>query len=530
MTPSLVSHAALRAAVHSIAAFLVLSTLSACGPRAAESPSSGNGSSEPSCPAFAVLSADSFKRYVDEFNAMEEEDVVNAIPNSGTWRWMARNVPRFECPDKEFERTYYYRWWAMRKHIRRRGRHYVFTEFLTKPWPISSAFGHVVMEGRWLHDPRYLDQCIDFYYRVDPDRLHKFSQWSTDAVYRRYLVNGDREFVVGLLPVLKSDYERWEEEKYSPDLGLFLQRDVRDAMEESISGSRDVAQARPTINSYMYGNARAIAHIAELVGSEGTAETYRHKAARLKTRVQERLWNEEDRFFEVLRPDGSHARVREAIGFIPWYFSLPDPGYEDAWKQLADPEGFRAPFGLTTAERRHPEFRSHGVGECEWDGAVWPYATAQTLTALANVLNAYDQDHATRRDYFDALVAYARCQRQEGKPYIGEYLGEKTGEWIKADEVRGRHYLHSTFADLVVTGVVGLRPREDETVEVHPLLPDDAWDSFCLDNVLYHGRILTILWDRTGSAYGRGKGLAVYVDGREIVRSETLRPVSGSME
>ena len=30
-----------------------------------------------------------------------------------------------------------------------------------------------------------------------------------------------------------------------------------------------------------------------------------------------------------------------------------------------DEKGFSAPYGLTTAERRHPEFRTHGVGKCE---------------------------------------------------------------------------------------------------------------------------------------------------------------------
>ena len=40
--------------------------------------------------------------------------------------------------------------------------------------------------------------------------------------------------------------------------GLFWQHDVRDGMEESISGSRRVRNARPTLNSYMYANAVAI--------------------------------------------------------------------------------------------------------------------------------------------------------------------------------------------------------------------------------------------------------------------------------
>ena len=77
---------------------------------------------------------------------------------------------------------------------------------------------------------------------------------------------------------------------------------------------------------------------------------------------------------------------------------------------------------------------------------------------------------------------------------------------------RGRHYNHSTFCDLVISGLVGLRPRGDEVVEVNPLVPENAWDWFCLDNVAYHGRTLTILWDRTGQRYGQGKGPAVSSD------------------
>lgn len=65
-------------------------------------------------------------------------------------------------------------------------------------------------------------------------------------------------------------------------------------------------------------------------------------------------------------------------------------------------------------------------------------------------------------------------------------------------------------------------PRTDETLEVDPLVPIDAWDSFCLENVPYHGHQVTVLWDRTGNRYQRGTGLVVFVDGCEVARRETL--------
>ena len=51
--------------------------------------------------------------------------------------------------------------------------------------------------------------------------------------------------------------------------------------------------------------------------------------------------------------------------------------------------GFRAKFGLTTAEQRNPNFQItyNSTHECLWNGPSWPYATSVTLTAVANVLN-----------------------------------------------------------------------------------------------------------------------------------------------
>jgi hypothetical protein len=94
-------------------------------------------------------------------------------------------------------------------------------------------------------------------------------------------------------------------------------------------------------------------------------------------------------------------------------------------------------------------------------------------------------------------------------------------------KTRGRDYNHSTYCDLVISGLVGLRPRADEIVEVYPLVPEGVLDYFCLDKVSYHGRNLTILWDKTGQRYGRGTGLRVLIDGREIAHGETLARVTG---
>ena len=472
----------------------------------------------------AVLSYDDYAHYAEYFNTMEDENIVTDIPNSAASQWMSRNIPLFDCPQKSFEEMFYYRWWTLRKHIRRTPVGYAMTEFLVprsyadKYNLIACAVGHHVMETRWLRDTTYLHQILRTWYFGNDgqpmERMERYSSWIPAAVYEAFKVEGDTAFINSLLPSLDTEYARWQN-THRLDNGLYWQGDVQDGMEESISGGRKKQYARPTINSYMYGNAVAL---AEMTGDE----RYRRDAAELKTLVEDKLWNSDHHFFETLRGDTT-AAVREAVGYIPWYFNLPEAGkYDEAWLQVTDERGFAAPFGLTTAERRHPQFRSHGTGTCEWDGAIWPFATSQTLTAMANYLNDYPSPVITDSVFFRQMEFYVESQYRRGRPYIGEYLDETTGAWLMGDRERSRYYNHSTFNDLIITGIAGLRPQADGSIVVNPLLPDGAWQYFCLDNISYHGHTLTIVWDKDGQRYHLGGGLQIMVDGKSMARRDDL--------
>ncbi len=486
-----------------------------------------------------VLKQDQFRHYVDYFNKMEEPNIEQAIPNVKSWEWMKKNIPLFECPQKNFEEIFYYRWWTLRKHIKKTEKGFVFTEFLVqrnyadKYNLISSGLGHHIYESRWLHDKIYMDNNLHIWYRGNDGkplkRLRFYSSWNMNAIYNRYLVNGDKQFVLDLLPDLETDYSAWETERKRSD-GLYWQYDVRDAMEETISGGRTEKNPRPSINGYMYGNAVAMQEMNLIAGNADKTNTYKLKSDSLKSLLQTKLWNSDHSFFEVLREkNNALSDVKEEIGFVPWYFNMPDTQYSVAWRSLMDTKIFCAPFGITTADRSHPEFRTHGCCKCEWDGAVWPFATAQTLTGMANLLNNYQQNYVADSNYFSLLNTYVESQYYRGRPYIGEYLDEKTGFWLKGDEERSRYYNHSTFNDLIISGLVGLRPRADNTIEVNPLLPDNKWNWFCLDNVLYHGKIVTIIWDKDGTKYKKGKGLSVWVNGKKTASSLKLEKVTGKM-
>lgn len=485
-----------------------------------------------------ILTTDRLQKDVDYFNSIDDEAVKNFVPNDQSFNWLSQNIPLFDCPDSVIRTVYNYRWWAFRKHLKQTPEGFIFTEFITKVNhagkynAISSALGHHIYEGRWLHNPQYINDYILFWLYVDPkhtaQRFHAFSSWVDDAVYGRYLVNLDKPFIQKTLLDLEADYRKWEQEKQLPNQ-LFWQFDVRDAMEESISGSRKEKNVRPTINSYMYGNAVALSKLAALVGNDTLQQKYQQKATLLKQLVHQNLWDASAKFFKVKLEKGDFANAREAIGFIPWYFNLPEdqPNYARQWDQLADTTGFRAKWGLTTAERRHPLFRTHGSGHgCEWDGPVWPFATTQTLKGLSNLLTRYkNQGTMTKQVFYDELYKYAQSHQMNGKLYLGEYQDEKNGEWLKGDNPRSKFYNHSGFADLIISDLVGLKPCADDILEIQPLVPQKQWDWFCLDNVLYHGKSITILWDKTGKHYNKGKGMRVFANGKELFKSKNLSVV-----
>jgi len=517
----------------------------------------GASADGPAAEASRVLDDGSFAHYFEAFNAQDEELTRQHVDNASAWAFLKENIPFFSCPDKEIEKTYYFRWWTFRKHIKETPDGMVITEFLPKvPWSgkhntISCAAGHHFREGRWLHDPRYLDDYARFWFRKGGEP-RKYSFWAADALYSYFLVTADPALMTDLYPDLVANFDAWGERLIKQDGEPFLywQTDGEDGGEMSNGGGG----IRPTINSYMYGDAKALAEFAALTGQPDMASRFQTEAERIRTKTLEHLWNPEMKFFQV-RPDAAKpfSGVRESYGYAPWYFNLPPEGqgYEDAWRELMEPKGFLAPFGPTTCEQRCPAFKiSYEGHECQWNGPSWPYATSVVLTALANVLNDYTQDAVTIKDYFQTLRTYAlshRLTREDGVtvPWIDENLNPFTGEWLararlktwqnghwsddKGGKERGKDYNHSTFCDLVINGLVGLRPRPDDVLEINPLVPPGTWDYFCLDNVLYHGHLLAIVYDKTGAQFGKGQGLRVYADGREVASAPELGKVTATL-
>jgi len=457
-------------------------------------------------------------------------------------QWYLDNIPFFECSDKQIEQVYYYRWKLYKAHIRHVGDNsYVITEFINHvPWDrdpyctINAASMHHIYEGRWLRDDRYMDGYINYLYGGGGNN-RRYSESIADAAYARYLVNTDSAFLIKQLDSMQQMYTEWNDH-FDSAKNLYYIPAMPDATEYTIAsidasggkdGFDDGEAYRPTINSYMYGNAIAIAHIAAMKGDINLRKEYLQKAAGLKAGVERNLWNDSlQHFTDRFKVNNQFVhywdfiRGRELAGMIPWYFNLPpnDQAYNAAWSHITDTTELLGKFGLRTNEPSYQYYFKQfvffgGQRGSQWNGPSWPYQTSQALTAMANFLDNYDQKVLTASDYLKILRLYTQQHYlPDGKINLVENYDPNLGGPI-VYYYWSNHYNHSSYNNLVITGLCGIRPAESDTLMINPLI-DSSIEYFCLDNVLYHGHKLTVVYDRDGTRYKMGKGLNALVDGK----------------
>ncbi|RYO84047.1 hypothetical protein DL764_009386 [Monosporascus ibericus] len=455
------------------------------------------------------------------------------------------NIPFIDIPDQLIQDVYYYRWTSIQRNIRyvMAGAGWMCTEFV-QPVGYAKAFGtidaaagHHIDETRWLRSTHYADDYIELYTRGPADSV-QYTQWILDAMNRRSMVTGNVEFLSAQLDDMKRMWHEWDF-VFDKNVGLYYYKPVWDAQERSLpcyiadpNGTDPVLQNdgpdtfRPSHNAYMIANARAIARTADLAGNKSTEAEFDKLANVLEAAMFKHLWASEQKFFmDIIRPDNpdlTRLTGREQVGLFPYRFGI---GLEESYAQPAvdamfDSQGFMAPYGPTTLEIRDPWF----MGEkpdgycCYWNGMSWPYSTSHTLKSLAAIYRA-GNTNVTTQQYYQYLWTYAKTQQNEGRPFVAESHYPFEDDWSANTANHSEHYDHSTNNDDVITGLLGILPQSDDSLIISPIVPD-GWTYFAVENLPYHGHLITVIYDKDGSRYNQGSGLTVFVDGENVLNTE----------
>ena len=133
-----------------------------------------------------------------------------------------------------------------------------------------------------------------------------------------------------------------------------------------------------------------------------------------------RLWDPQRQFFmHVYNNDptnvgiaGTRTTWREAMGFAPWAFELPDATYSTAWQYLTDPRRFAGPDGPYTLERVH---------DFEAEQAALVDATVDTAATASN------GQYVGQIDFADSSVTFTVYAPGAGTYPVDVFYANVTG-------------------------------------------------------------------------------------------------------
>ena len=101
---------------------------------------------------------------------------------------------------------------------------------------------------------------------------------------------------------------------------------------------------------------------------------------------------------------------------------------------------------------------------------------------------------------------------------------EYYSNWNPATKTYNRnnpnHVMLGNMAYIYVEDMGGIQPRSDDKIELFPI--DLGYDNFMVNNLRYHGKDITIVWDEDGSAYGLGAGYSLFIDGERKATADEL--------
>ena len=307
------------------------------------------------------------------------------------------------------------------------------------------------------------------------------------------------------------NYEGWEKRHFVPEVGLFWQTGHDDGMEYQHQQPADAGhrprRARLSADAQRLPVGRCAGHRPRrrLAGdadrcrevsressrrskstckkSSGTASASSSSTCPSTTKSATATVKARTLTYQTGQFAGS-PHGRELIGYVPWQFNLPDAGYEVGVEVPDGPRLFLRRVRPDDRRAERPDVPAHQNAAAGGAASRGPTPPRRRSRRWRTCLQNYEQNVVTKADYVKLLRTYAQHASQ-GRPAV-----HRRGAPIPTP-ARGRATTPTTTASitstpattiLIITGLVGLRPRDDDMIEVQPLAPDD-WDYFALDDV-----------------------------------------------
>ena len=187
--------------------------------------------------------------------------------------------------------------------------------------------------------------------------------WVENTIYHRL---GSKKRLREVLPVLEKHFE-WLESSFRCQSGLYSVPPAATAMGNS---PRDGMVYPVDFNAQQAANALYISLLGDIVNDKDICYRYKRAYFSLMTRINARMWNQEDGFYYDLDNNGEHVRAKTVASFWTLLAEIPN---EDRASRLIEHLTNHEEFGVDNP------FPTLAAGEKEYDrsgmgfrGSVFP--------------------------------------------------------------------------------------------------------------------------------------------------------------
>lgn len=462
--------------------------------------------------------------------------------------WWAQNVPYIDVPEPAIKKNIYYRWWLMRfNHFDGDipGQTYQFPTsvegalgynnaiVLTQPMHVDDlkylrnpiyGYGPWLSVGQTSRNGRFMDNPGD-----PANWSNSYTQYLGEAAWRSYQIHGGQPaMLTNLARYAEQDvkgqlsfYDHDGDRVIEYDWGALTGNDADAVSFHWRAGWLDRAEG-----AYQYSGARASAQAYEALGNTAKANEMNTLATQIQNGLINTLWNPSRQLFE-------HRHV-SSNEFVPWkeinnYYpfavgAVPtnNATYRQALRLFDDPAEYPI-FPFYTANQRDKAISGTGSNNFSTINSTVQFRLLSSV--LRNYPNQWiNTDWYKKLLYWNAWAQFVGGNTQW--PDANEFWANWNGSSITY-----RSWIHHNILGssnwTVIEDVAGLRPRNDNQVELSPI--NIGWSHFTINNLRYRNSDLTIVWDDPADGITRYSGVpqgySIFINGSRAVTINQLVPL-----
>lgn len=469
-------------------------------------------------------------------------------------KWWADNVPYIDVPEPAIKKEIYYRWWLMRFNNLDAdipGQTYQFPTSvegalgynnaiaLTQPMHIDDlkylrdpkyAYGDWLSVGQISKGGRFLDNP------GDPENWsNSYIQYIAEAAWRSYQLHGGQPAVAAALAHYAEGDVKGQLKTYDSNnngiieynWGAMTGNDA-DAVSFDYAPGSNLDRAE---GAYQYSGALAAAQAYDAAGNSAKAAEMRALADRIRNAIVGTLWDPADNLLEHrVVPGNQFDPWKEINNYYPYAVGLmpATDQYKQALRLFADPAEYPV-FPFYTADQRD-KAAAAAQGHAGSNNFSTINSTVQ-FRLFSSVLRNYPNQWISAEDYKKLLYWNAWAQYVDGNTAWPD-ANEFWSNWNPSTRhIDYRSWIHHDILGssnwTIIEDVAGLRPRDDNKVELSPIAI--GWPNFAVNNIRYRNADLSIVWDDPSDGVARypgvPEGYSIFVNGSRVVTVDKLVPL-----